>query len=60
MKNIDGGAATVWRRTTGSYSKIKVAAGAGLISTAADASGLETPPKRVSLRCLEVRTEWEP
>ena len=60
MKNSDGVAARVWRRTAGRYSKIKVAAGAGLISTAAGASGLETPPKRVSLRCMEVRSEWEP
>ena len=47
LKNSDGGAARVWRRTTRRYSKIKVAAGAGLISTAVGASGPERQPKRV-------------
>ena len=47
LKNIDSVVARVWRRTTRWYSKIKVAAGAELISTAVGASGPERQPKRV-------------
>ena len=47
LKNSDGGAARVGQRTLRRYSKIRVAAKAGLVSTAVGASRPERQPQDV-------------